>query len=284
MSLDLASVVVRALEFVAVFQATGSGLFLLLFGRTLRETVPRIGFLTLGSALASAVLTTAHYVLEAGRLSGTWEGIADPNMQSLVWDSPARTVWIERILAAILLSLGSRVGHVLSTWATVAGVVLVAVSFVAIGHTTLPSAPPWLPLLLLLHVTIAGFWFGGLIPLMWVAHQEQAGRAAVVVEQFSRRAVWLVPGLFVAGMLMAWNLVPGWSALASPYGMLLLGKLGGFAIIMIFALMNLRRYGPALALDPQAVQSFRRSVAFEFAIIVLVLSATAAMTTFYSPE
>jgi putative copper export protein len=281
---DLVSVLLRWLEFVALFQTIGAGLFLLLFRQTLRETAVRIRFLILGSALTVAVLATGHYALEAGRLSGTWEGIADPDMQSLVWDSPAGTVWIERVLAAVLLSLSSRAGHALSISAATAGVVLVAMSFMALGHTALLSAPPWLPLLLVMHVSIAGFWFGGLVPLMWVACQEQAALAAVVVEQFSRRAIWLVPGLFVAGILMAWSLVPSWSALARPYGMLLLGKLVGFAILMVFALMNLRRYGPALAKDLRVVQSFRRSVASEFAIIVLALFVTAVLTTFYSPE
>ena len=284
MSVDLVSVLLRWLEFVALFQSIGAGVFLLLFRRTLRETAARIRFLILGSALTVAVLATRHYALEAGRLSGTWEGIADPDMQSLVWDSPARTVWIERVLAAVLLSLSSRAGHPLSIWAIAAGVVLVAISFMALGHTALPSAPPWLPLLLVMHVSIAGFWFGGLVPLMWVACQEQAALATIVVEQFSRLAIWLVPGLFVAGILMAWSLVPSWSALARPYGMLLLGKLVGFAILMIFAVMNLRRYGPALLKDLGAVQSFRRSVASEFAIIVMVLFLTAVLTAFYSPE
>ena len=284
MSIDRISALLRALEFVALFQAIGAGLFLLLFGRMLRETVSRIRLLTLGSAFTAAVLATAHFALEAGRLSGTWEGMADPDMQSLVWDSPARVVWIERVLAGILLAGASRVGGALSIFATVVGGVLIAISFTALGHTAVPSAPAWLGLMLIIHVAVVGFWFGALIPLMWVAIREQAERAAAVVEQFSRRALWLVPCLFVAGVVMAWHLMPSWSALTHPYGMLLLAKLVGFAVLMIFALVNLRRYGPALAHSLRAVQSFRRSVASEVALIMLVLSVTAVLTTFYSPE
>ena len=69
MSVDLVSVLLRWLEFVALFQSIGAGVFLLLFRRTLRETAARIRFLILGSALIVAVLATGHYDLEAGRLS-----------------------------------------------------------------------------------------------------------------------------------------------------------------------------------------------------------------------
>jgi putative copper export protein len=75
------------------------------------------------------------------------------------------------------------------------------------------------------------------------------------------------------------------SALSEPYGELLIAKVIGFALLMGLAAANKWRLGPALVHG--AVQSgrwFRRSAAVEYVLIAAVLTLTAVMTSFFSPE
>ena len=138
--------------------------------------------------------------------------------------------------------------------------------------------------LLVVHVLIVAFWFGSLWPLALVVREEAPATAANVVRVFSSIAGWLVPGLFLAGLALVLQLLPAWAAFATPYGLLLLGKVAVFALLMGFAALNKWRLEPALATgDGGAVVAFRGSVLAEFVLICLVLSMTAVMTTFFSP-
>jgi putative copper export protein len=99
------------------------------------------------------------------------------------------------------------------------------------------------------------------------------------------RATWLVPGLFVAGLFLAVGILPNVAALSTTYGELLLFKVGGFAVLMLLATLNKWTYAPALERgDAGAGRAFGRTVLAEYAIIAVILCATAALTTFYSPD
>jgi putative copper export protein len=66
---------------------------------------------------------------------------------------------------------------------------------------------------------------------------------------------------------------------------LLIAKAVGFAVLMGLAAANKWRLGPALVHGPvQSGQWFRRSVAAEYVLIAAVLTITAVMTSFFSPE
>jgi putative copper export protein len=94
-----------------------------------------------------------------------------------------------------------------------------------------------------------------------------------------------VPVILLAGIVMAVLLLPSVSALSEPYGKLLIAKGVGFAVLMGLAAANKWRLGPALVHGAgQSARWFRRSVAAEYVLIALVLTITAVMTTFFSPE
>ena len=84
---------------------------------------------------------------------------------------------------------------------------------------------------------------------------------------------------------MAVLLLPSVSALSEPYGELLIAKVVGFAVLMGLAAANKWRLGPALVHGSvQTGRWFRRSVAAEYVLIAAVLTITAVMTSFFSPE
>jgi putative copper resistance protein D len=73
--------------------------------------------------------------------------------------------------------------------------------------------------------------------------------------------------------------------LNEPYGKLLIAKVVGFALLMGLAAANKWRLGPALALGAvPSARWFHRSVAAEYVLIAAVLTITAVMTSFFSPE
>jgi len=283
---DTLSAALRALSFVALFQAAGVAMFLALFGRLLSTThdaVRRVGSL---SALIALGLLLAQYLLEAARMSGEVSGIMDPSLQALVLHSSAATALAWRLagLAFILVSLRS--DTVTSAVFSVTGVVLLITAFALMGHTA--SHPQrWLTTLLLVaHLLVVAFWFGALAPLHIASSREAPMTAAMVINAFSATALWIVPLLFAAGATLCALLLPDLaSALRTTYGQLLIVKVAGFAILMGLAALNKWRLGPAVASgDMRVAVAFRRSLKAEYLLIVGVLSVTAALTSFYSPD
>ena len=285
MPVDVLSVTLRALSFLTLFQAAGIALFVALrepelpnTGRSLR----RIGIL---AALIAAAFLLAQYLLEAGRMRGELGGVLDPTLQGIVMHSSASLALSSRLLGLLLIVGGLlRVGTV-GGMARVIGVVLLLASFTFVGHTSKDALHWLLSLVLLAHLSVVAFWYGGLLPLYLVSSQEPPQTAGWVVQRFSARAVWLVPVLLLAGLILATLLLPNLAALRRPYGELLIAKVVGFCALMPLAALNRWRFGPALRRGELAAgRRFRYTVVMEFALLATILCVTAVMTTLYSPD
>ena len=285
MPVDVLSVTLRALSFLTLFQAAGIALFVALrepelpnTGRSLR----RIGIL---AALIAAAFLLAQYLLEAGRMRGELGGVLDPTLQGIVMHSSASLALSSRLLGLLLIVGGLlRVGTV-GGMARVLGVVLLLASFTFVGHTSKDALHWLLSLVLLAHLSVVAFWYGGLLPLYLVSSQEPPQTAGWVVQRFSARAVWLVPVLLLAGLILATLLLPNLAALRRPYGELLIAKVVGFCALMPLAALNRWRFGPGLQRgDPVAGRRFRQLLVAEFVLLATILCVTDVMTTFYSPE
>lgn len=284
MTVDAISALVRALSFIAMLQAAGIAIFIAVFGRHLERSAQGIARLGVGSAIAGAVLVVVHYLLEAGRMAGALSGVLDTSLQSIVLDSPLSTVAGLRLLGllAIASTLRSEAGF--ARLASLVGTLCVVVSFAFMGHTADEARGRWLGVALVLHLLAVAFWFGGLAPLYRVSKLEAGRCTERVVTQFSLLATWIVPALFVCGLLLSVAILGRFSALAEPYGRLLLAKVAGFSLLMGLAALNKWRYGPRLESSTDANAAFRRSVAAEYLLVCGVLIATAVMTTFFSPS
>jgi putative copper export protein len=283
MAVDAISALVRGLSFVALFQAVGVAIFLALFGRRLAGTSQRVRSLGFVSAIAAIVLVAAHYALEAARMAGELSGVLDGSLQQMVFDSSMSTAWIWRTIGLVLLAGTIRRADRVSTIVGLIGAAAVIAGFMFVGHSAIDPQRAWLWPLLALHLVVVAFWFGSLLPLHAVSRVERAAVAAAIVDDFSRIAVWLVPVIFLAGLLMTILLVDRWATFREGYGLSLLIKIGGFAALMGLAALNKWRYGPALA-QGNATAAFQRTVAIEYVLICAVLMTTAVMTTLFSPE
>jgi len=283
---DLTSALVRALSFVALFQAAGIVIFFAILGRDLESSFEPIRRLGRAAAIAGIVLVTMHWSLEAARMVGALSGVFDASLHLLVLDSEISAAAVLRIvgLAAILVAL-AQAGAISRSrmHLGLGGTALIIAGFLLVGHTAIDPDRSWLALLLSLHLAIVAFWFGALIPLVQVSRHESGATATQIAERFSRIASWWVPGILLAGILLTAMLVDGWAVFGQSYGALLLGKVAGFLVLMVLAALNKWRYAPVLARPSRAI-AFQRTVTIEYVLICIVLAATAIMTTFFSPE
>lgn len=281
---DMISVLVRALSFIALFQAAGVAIVVAMFGRLLDLAANRIRTVGFVSALAGLLFVAAHYALEAARMAGTLAGALDLSLQELVLDSPMSTAAGLRLLGLTLIASTIRREGVVPTLAGLSGVFCVAVAFTFVGHTADGARGPGLAIVLTLHLIVVAFWFGGLAPLHIASRLEHRERTAQIVAAFTRIATVVVPGLFLLGVALTVALVDRWEVFTENYGVLLIAKATGFALLMGLASLNKWRYGPALAKTSDAAVAFQRAVAAEYLLICGVLVMTAVMTTFFSPS
>jgi putative copper export protein len=279
---DWLSAGLRALSFVALFQATGAALFLALFGALIVRTRPAVRRLAVFSALSAIVLLVLQYLLEAARMGGELTSVMDSELQTLALHSPAALALAFRVAGLVLLVFGIHTGRNLIS---LAAVIIVLVGFTTMGHTATHS-PRWLLApLLLAHLLVVAFWFGALVPLRLASSHESAQIAGATIGAFSTAASWIVPALFVAGLALAVVLVGNFAGLRTAYGQLLIAKVVGFALLMGLASLNKWRLGPAVASgDVRLGRSFRHSLQIEYVLMAAVLTVTAVMTTFFSPD
>ena len=282
---DIVSVVLRALGFVLLFQAAGAAVFVALLGPGLSDSSSDIRRVGVRAAVLAIVFVCGHYFLEAARMAGDFSGMADASLQGLVLHSSTSEALALRLAGMGLVILSLRMPVARGRAIGLLGALLSGAAFTLTGHTSVHSHRPLLAVLLLSHVLIAMFWFGSLWPLWLVSAREAREKAGRVVESFSAVSVWLVPLVLVAGLAKTAILVPGWSTFMQPYGELLLVKLAMFGCLMGLAAANKRRFGPGIAAGTaNAAGRFRRTVVAEGVLICVVLSVTACLTTFFSPE
>jgi copper resistance protein D len=282
---DIASLVLRALSFVLLFQAAGVAIFIALFGRRLDRSQAAVRRLGQAAALAGMVLVAGHYALEAARMAGEMSGLWDPRLQEMMWHSASRAALLCRLLGLLLITVGLHAASQRRTIVAVGGAVLATGAFTLMGHTSVNSHRAVLATLLMVHLLIVAFWFGALGPLYLASLKEPAARAFDLTHRFTAVATWLVPVIVLAGATMAALLLPNVAALRTPYGRLLIIKFTGFVLLMGLAAANRWRFAPGLASTRNRSElRFRRSLGAEYVLIAAILAVTAIMTSSFSPD
>ena len=279
--LALLAMAAKAAGYATALLAMGGVLFVAAF-RTLADAdVLRLARrLAAGAALVGLVVLAARFGIRAARISGMgWDGATDPMMLGFVWESPlgAAAIWRGLGEAAILVALLPGAG----LWIALGGAVAVAVSYAQVGHS-LGDPRVALAMLLVLHLLAAAFWIGALAPL-----RRAAGNVggADLLHRFGTVALVAIAALIVAGTALAWLLSGSLSALfGTAYGRTLLAKVAVVSVLLGLAALNKLRLVPALAAgDPSAPAALRRSIALEGAAVILILLATATLTTLTTP-
>jgi len=282
-SIDVAVAALRGVLFAAALQAAGAAAFRCTAGALPGRIEASVRRLVIGASFLLILAALGRSVLEPARMAGSLAGVGDSFLWSLFWHSDVATAQALRILGATVLLAVTLRGSSSSPFGTGIGAGLVIVSFVLMGHTRTHAGSWWLGALLALHIATAAFWFGGLLPLVWVLRRGTALEARRVLDRFSSLAVRAVPVLFVAGVILAIALLGSVERIATPYGRIVVLKLTLFLALLGLAAANRYRWVPRVA-ESRSRDRLRRSVVAEIILLLGVVGATATMTTLYSPD
>ncbi len=281
---DLLSILAKFLLHLGVLGSAGLVLVRLVFGP---ETGRMHGPIARqASALALLALAAAGFgfLLRGAAMTGDASGLTDPEMLGLLWQNPPGTRLLLLGSGLLLVLAGMRIPRI-GLWIAAAGGLLALWSFAWIGHVP-DAGPVWLEALLVLHLAAAAFWVGILSPLRRLAGDPgELAAAAGLGHRFGRIAAVTVPVLIAAGIVMAWHLLGDVAALTTTgYGLTLLAKIAGVAVLLGAAAHNKLRFVPAMRRgDPAAAVRLRRSIAVEWLAVCAILLVTATLTTLQQP-
>ncbi|MCI2398980.1 CopD family protein [Aliiroseovarius subalbicans] len=276
----IAAIFAKLMLYIGIAGSTGLVIIRLSFPYLVSPLSDRIriqAVVLAGFAIAAAVF---GFMLRGAALTGGADGMTDPEMLGLLWQTPVGDVLVYRVAGAALLIAGMFIPR-FGTWVSLAGGTIALWSFAKIGHVP-DLQQAGVRLLLLLHLLGIAFWIGILGPLRNLSRQsEHLDKAALLGHRFGRAAAVIVPVLILAGLLMAWQLLGDLGALVSTgYGQALLIKLVLVGVVLTLAAANKFRFVPAMqAGDSKAAQHLARSIEIETAVILLVLAATATLTS-----
>ncbi|PTX55673.1 putative copper resistance protein D [Litoreibacter ponti] len=275
------AILAKAIGYSAALIAIGGVLFSFIFAKRAEVSVLHLARkLAIGAALVGLAVLAVRFGIRAARISGMgFEGATDPMMLGFAWESPLGNAAIWRGIGevAILALLIPRFGQ----WIAMAGTVAVAISFAQVGHA-LGEPRAALAVLLVLHLLAAAFWVGALIPLRRAA---LAPAGADLLHYFGNLAAGGVAALILAGTSLAWLLSGSATALfGTAYGLALLVKVAIVTVLLGFAAWNKVRLVPDLRAEkPGAAHALRRSISMEILAVVLILLATATITSVSTP-
>jgi putative copper export protein len=283
---DTLVLALRALSFVAIFQAVGNAIFVEKLGADISPaTQDRLRTQARIAAVAALCLSVVHYVLTPARMAGSLGSTFDPSLGALLLESNAGAANIVRIVGLALLFLSLDRASKLNSIACRVGIVLTVLSFALMGHTAIHPLRWLLAPLLLVHVAAVAFWFGALAPLYVVVSREGRELAAATIARFSSLAIRVVPAILIAGAALAILFIRSFAELKTGYGAIVAGKAFAFGGLMWLAALNRWRYGPAIASGERtAAAGFKKTVAIEWGVIAAVLAATALLTALFAPE
>lgn len=277
---EISAILTKLVLYIGVLGSVGLVIILAAFGDLVSPLSDRIRLkaaLLAGGALASAVLT---FMLRGAALTGGADGMTDPEMLGLLWQTAVGDALVYRIVGSILIILGLFIPRV-GQWIALAGGLIALWSFAQIGHVPALEVTG-VHLLLLLHLLGIAIWVGILGPLHALSRRpEYLASAATLGHRFGQAASVIVPALILAGGLMAWMLLGDLRALATTgYGQILLIKLLLVGSVLTLAAANKLRFVPAMqAGDDKAARHLARSIEIETVVILVAMAATATLTT-----
>lgn len=277
----VAAILAKAAGYGAALLAMGGPLFVVVFANASADVRQLARKIAVIAALIGLSVLALRFGIRAARISGMGlPGAFDPLMLGFVWDSPLGTAALWRGAGQLLVA-GLIIKGVIGLGAGLIGAVLIAVSYAFVGHS-LGDPRGLLAALLTLHLLLAAFWIGAFIPLHRAVGQPDG---AALLHRFGHIASVTVALLVAAGLAFAWLMTGSFCALIlTAYGWTLLAKLGLVTGLMALAALNKWRFVPALTAGvPSAVHHLRRSIHIELCAVVLILLATATLTSVTTP-
>ncbi len=276
----------RALHFAATISASGVVIFRQAvvassfadpsFERVLRRIVASSIVILVASGLGWFAVTTA--VIAEQPIEDIFTG---PLAGEVLLETQFGQVSLLRLAIAIALSVCAATCR--DRWLSVTLATILLATLAWLGHSG--AAPNiFYTAADALHVTAAGVWLGGLVPLALLLaalrYQKDAQSvsiARVVTQRFSTLGVAMVAAILLTGLINTWNLAGSLEDIFDTlYGHLLLVKIALFAAMVAVAAINRYRLTPRLEL-PRAMQQLQRNALIEAMLGALIIAIVAAL-------
>lgn len=247
----------------------------------------RVGLLVERAAVLASVSLVAAVPLRIARLGGGLGALQDDDLLIASLKGPIGVSTLVTAAALLVLAgLAGRgtAGRVIDLLAVVAGIVALA-GFAVEGHTR-TQQPRWLMIGFdVVHLLAAAVWLGGIAALV-LAFRSRLGAdvLARLVVRFSGLAVGAVLAVAVAGIGMAWIVLPSPGDLwGTGYGLALVTKTLFVVPVVALGGYNRRRLVPVMALRNSApdasTQRLGRIVLVELALLLAVVGVTSVLVT-----
>ena len=290
----LALVVAKWVIYLGQAAASGGVLMLAAVGAWRAEDAAFIRQLSLRLLAAGSVgllAVVASFFLHTGAFADAGPGgMLDGDLLAFLWDSPIgsaaclRALGILLPLAALCLAPlpGSTAGRLLLFVVLCGpGLLLTGWSFTVVGHVAELGGVH--RVLLAVHVVIALCWAGALYPLWLACDSFSPPPLRKIMHDFGSLAVWVVPLLVGAGIVLLWALLDTpWALFTTPYGLALVSKIALVLLILLLAALHRWVLVPRLV-DHRAGRQLRRSIAGETLLVLLVLLITALLSSVFGP-
>jgi len=163
------------------------------------------------------------------------------------------------------------------------GALLLIVSESFIGHTASVEPRALVVVSDAIHLSAAGVWAAGawlLALTLWRRRRRgEPVAAGLLATRFSLLATWSLLAVAISGLALSWAILESVSALwSSEFGRLLVAKIVVVAVIGFFGLHNRQVLLPAITCgDEAAEERFRRTIAIEAVLFVVVLFITSLL-------
>ena len=259
--------------YLGVLTSTGTVICILFFKlNDANKIVIFFGFLGLISSIIG-------FALKGANLTGSLYGMLDKDILMLLWTTPVGTSFFYQIFGLLLIISGSYV-RTYGLWISVFGGIAAIYSFLQIGHLV-DKNNILLSIILIMHLLSVAFWMGILLPLKKLLKTPPRHIEAVKVGQkFGTLAIYFIPILTLAGIIMSYSIVGSFSALVyTKYGQTLLLKIAFFVIVLALGATNKLILIPQLKnKNPQASVRLINVINIEYLFILLILLVTTILT------
>lgn len=240
----------------------------------------RTRLLAFAFACVGLISGVTVFLLKGAALTGNASGMADLEILGLLWNTQSGTALIYQIAGLGLLLGGLLLGNFGKALSMFGGLIALW-SFGVAGHIS--DRDNFLLLLVLLaHLAGAAIWIGILVPLRRLASDPlQIVEAAALGVAFGRVAMFAVPCLIIAGVIMTYTIVGSLDAMISTdYGQALLMKILLIAGMLALSATNKVRFVPGIVRgDTVAAVNLSRCITVEWVVVALILALTAVFTS-----
>ena len=272
--------ILKVFLYAASFLSIGTTLFHFHFSKQLilaqRAYCDHLAFKT---ALVGSVISLLMFFSVAGNLGGDIASVTEPLMLQLALESKSGIGFLTAFLGFMVMSMAHRLRGYANRFALLVSSAALLLSFTMSGHSQLGGFLS--QLLLMLHLFGIAFWLGALFPFRWMCLQPDPHNLSIVAHRFGVLAMGYVSLLLSAGVGYAYLLLGDVSLmLKTQYGNVLLVKIVLVAALLSLAALNKFKLVPSL--EPKwtpNVRQFQRSIQFEIAIALIILTASSLLTT-----